>query len=119
MASSTPNLNLLKKNPATDGNDTFNIDTMLNQNWDKIDGAIGKVQTDLGNIKIDIPDATLTSKGKVQLSSSTSGTSESLAATEKAVKDAYDRGSAGVMAAGAAETNAKNYTDQVNRWGAL
>lgn len=83
MASSTPNLNLLKKNPATDGNDTFNIDTMLNQNWDKIDEAIG-------SIHLDIPDASLTVKGKVQLSSSTSGTSESLAATEKAVKAVND-----------------------------
>lgn len=37
MASYTPNLNLLKKSPVTDGNDTFNVDTMLNDNWDKID----------------------------------------------------------------------------------
>jgi len=37
MASTTPNLGLLKKDPATDGNDTFNIKTMLNDNWDKID----------------------------------------------------------------------------------
>lgn len=37
MASNTPNLNLLKKDPVTDGNDTFNIETMLNENWDKID----------------------------------------------------------------------------------
>ena len=41
MASYTDNLNLLKKNPLTDGNDTFNIQTMLNENWDKIDEAIG------------------------------------------------------------------------------
>jgi hypothetical protein len=33
--------NLLKKNPATDGADTFNIQTMLNDNWDKIDAALG------------------------------------------------------------------------------
>ena len=33
--------NLLKKNPATDGADTFNIETMLNDNWDKIDAALG------------------------------------------------------------------------------
>ena len=36
------------------------------------------------------PDATLTSKGFVQLSSATSSTSETLAATPKAVKAAYD-----------------------------
>ncbi|MBB6730065.1 pyocin knob domain-containing protein [Cohnella zeiphila] len=33
--------NLLKKNPATDANDTFNIQTMLNDNWDKLDSALG------------------------------------------------------------------------------
>ncbi len=43
MASNTPNLNLLKKDPATDGNDTFNIQTMLNDNWDKIDTAFANV----------------------------------------------------------------------------
>lgn len=37
MATNTENLDLLKKNPATDGDDTFNIETMLNENWDKID----------------------------------------------------------------------------------
>lgn len=37
MGSYTSNLNLLKKDPTTDGNDTFNIKTMLNDNWDKID----------------------------------------------------------------------------------
>lgn len=42
MASYTEHLNLLKKNPATDGADTFNIETMLNQNWDKIDEAVAK-----------------------------------------------------------------------------
>ncbi len=37
MASNTPNLNLYKKDPVVDSNDTFNITTMLNDNWDKID----------------------------------------------------------------------------------
>lgn len=37
MSSYTSNLNLLKKDPTVDGNDTFNIKTMLNDNWDKID----------------------------------------------------------------------------------
>ncbi|MEK0312486.1 hypothetical protein [Cohnella sp. 56] len=40
MALFTSILNLLKKNPATDGADTFNIQTMLNDNWDKIDAAM-------------------------------------------------------------------------------
>ncbi|GIP17755.1 hypothetical protein J40TS1_33970 [Paenibacillus montaniterrae] len=41
MASHTPNLDLLKKDPVADANDTFNIETMLNDNWDKIDAASG------------------------------------------------------------------------------
>ena len=43
MTSYTPNLKLLKKNPSTDGNDTFNIETMLNDNWDKVDDAFKTV----------------------------------------------------------------------------
>lgn len=42
MATHTPHLNLLKKNVVTDGHETFNIETMLNENWDKIDVAFGK-----------------------------------------------------------------------------
>ncbi|WP_410767825.1 phage tail protein [Fontibacillus sp. BL9] len=89
MASNTPNLNLLKKDPVTDGNDTFNIRTMLNDNWDKIDAAVGNM---------DIPDASLTVKGKVQLSSATDSSAEDKAATPKAVKDVA--------------LEAKSYTDQ-------
>ena len=81
MANNTPNLNLLKKDPVTDGNDTFNIQTMMNDNWDKIDAAVGN---------IDIPDASLDAKGKVQLSSATNSDAEDRAATPKAVKSAYD-----------------------------
>lgn len=39
MAEYTENLQLYKKDPVTDGADTFNIKTMLNENWDKIDEA--------------------------------------------------------------------------------
>ncbi|MCJ8015216.1 pyocin knob domain-containing protein [Paenibacillus sp. KQZ6P-2] len=82
-----------------------------------------------------VPDASLTQKGITQLSSATNSTSENMAATPKAVKAAYDRGSEGVTAAAnaqakadaaetpagaqskanAAETNAKNYVD-VKPW---
>ncbi|WP_334075231.1 MULTISPECIES: phage tail protein [Paenibacillus] len=89
MASKTPNLDLLKKDPVADGNDTFNIETMLNENWDKIDAAVGNVS---------IPDASLTEKGKVQLSNATNSSAEDMAATPKAVKDAT--------------LEAKSYTDQ-------
>lgn len=88
MSSNTPNLGLLKKDPMLDGNETFNIKTMLNDNWDKIDEAVGQVREDLGNVNI--PDASLTVKGKVQLSNATDGIRENVAATEKAVKAAYD-----------------------------
>jgi len=39
MASNTENLSLYKIDPATDGDNTFNIEIMLNENWDKIDAA--------------------------------------------------------------------------------
>jgi len=41
MASNTPNLELYKKDPITDGDDTFNLKTMINDNWDKIDEGHG------------------------------------------------------------------------------
>ncbi|NQX66815.1 hypothetical protein HQN90_11840 [Paenibacillus alba] len=41
MPSSTTNMGLYKKNPSTDGNDTFDINTMLNDNWDRIDSQVG------------------------------------------------------------------------------
>jgi len=41
MPNNTTNLQLYKKNPATDGNDTFDIVTMLNNNWDAIDTQLG------------------------------------------------------------------------------
>lgn len=37
MASNTTNLNLYKKDPIEDKDQTFNIKTMMNDNWDKID----------------------------------------------------------------------------------
>ncbi|MET3549173.1 hypothetical protein ABID47_005810 [Paenibacillus favisporus] len=89
MSSNTPNLGLLKKDPMTDGNETFNIQTMLNDNWDKIDDKVGQMSDELGNITI--PDASLTVAGKTMLSNSITGTRENVAATEKAVKLALDK----------------------------
>lgn len=51
MASNTSNLNLLKKDPLTDGKDTFNIRTMLNENWDKIDEAHGQTNARIDSLK--------------------------------------------------------------------
>lgn len=100
MASNTPNLNLLKKDPVVDGSDTFNIQTMLNDNWDKIDQAIGDVREELQDI--DVPPASLTEAGIVRLSNSTSGTREDVAATELAVKTTYDAAAAAQTTANAA-----------------
>lgn len=54
----------------------------------------------------DIPGASLTQPGIVQLSNATNGTRENVAPTEKALKAAYDRGSEGVTAAAAAQAKA-------------
>ncbi|AFM40344.1 hypothetical protein Desaci_1318 [Desulfosporosinus acidiphilus SJ4] len=44
MAKTTPNLDLYEVDPASDGSLTFNIQTMLNDNFDKIDSAIPAAQ---------------------------------------------------------------------------
>jgi hypothetical protein len=41
LSTSTSNLSLYKADPTTDGIETFNIKTMMNDNWDKIDEAVG------------------------------------------------------------------------------
>ncbi|MGE6260860.1 pyocin knob domain-containing protein [Heyndrickxia sporothermodurans] len=46
MATTTKRYGLLKKDPSTDGNDTFNIKTMLNDNFDKLDEAAKKAELD-------------------------------------------------------------------------
>ncbi len=50
MACYTSKLNLYKANPQEDGESTFNIDTMLNENWDKIDQNAGETSGKLGNL---------------------------------------------------------------------
>ena len=42
MPTNTTNLNLLKMDPTADGSATFNIQTMLNDNWDKLDTAVAE-----------------------------------------------------------------------------
>ncbi|WP_340027246.1 phage tail protein [Paenibacillus sp. FSL H7-0940] len=76
----------------------------INGIFEKIDAGVAS-QADLDALReavsqMDIPDASLTQKGKVQLSSKTDGTSEAVAATEKAVRDAR------VAAINAASTDA-------------
>lgn len=44
MATNTAILGLYKKNPLTDGLDNFNIDILLNQNWDKLENEAANVR---------------------------------------------------------------------------
>lgn len=95
MATNTSRLGLLKKDTATDGNDTFNIKTMLNDNWDKIDakvatlGADGKVPAEQLSIAAPV-DASMTQKGVVMLEDSVTSASVTKAATPKSVKTVND-----------------------------
>lgn len=84
MATNTPHLNLLKKDVVTDGHETFNIETMLNENWDKIDTAFSEIENNIDSI--DVPSASTTQPGIVQLTNDL-GTSETLAVTQKALND--------------------------------
>lgn len=43
MGSYTRNMNLYKADPVADANKTFNITTMLNDNWDKIDAKTAAI----------------------------------------------------------------------------
>ncbi|WP_222128824.1 tail fiber protein [Paenibacillus xylanexedens] len=101
------------------GNETVTRES-INGIFEKIDAGVA-TQADLDALretvsKMDIPDASLTQKGKVQLSNKTDGTSELVAATEKAVRDA-SRATVNAAAtdatskANAAELNTKNYAD--------
>ncbi|KZL93565.1 hypothetical protein [Clostridium magnum] len=51
MASNTPNLNLYKADPSVDGNSTFNIKQMLNDNWDKIDSDKANTDAKIDDLK--------------------------------------------------------------------
>jgi len=52
MSSNTTKIGLYKANPITDPNDNFNLDTLLNNNWDKIDAAVGnKAELPVANSK--------------------------------------------------------------------
>ncbi|MGC5775653.1 tail fiber protein [Paenibacillus pabuli] len=100
------------KLPLPLGNETVSRES-INGIFEKIDAGVA-TQADLETLreavsKMDIPDASLTQKGKVQLSSKTDGTSETVAATEKAVRDA--RVTAINVATTDATANAKSYID--------
>ncbi|MFS0857896.1 tail fiber protein [Paenibacillus taichungensis] len=96
----------------------------INGIFEKIDAGVA-TKADLDTLreavsKMDIPDASLTQKGKVQLSNKTDGTSETVAATEKAVRDArVAAASDAKVQANSAEANAKSYINTLQRWGAF
>jgi len=97
----TPNLNL----PLIDENATADVPRDMNALAQAVDTNVKAALED-----VTVPDATLTQKGITQLSSATDSTSEVLAATPKAVKTAYDRGSEGVDAAGIVQTNLNTHS---------
>lgn len=66
----------------------------------------GSGMPNLAKVTISVTDATTSQKGVVQLSDSTSSNVSTTAATSKAVKSAYDRGSEGVTAAATAQSTA-------------
>ncbi|MFD1463202.1 hypothetical protein ACFQ5D_17800, partial [Paenibacillus farraposensis] len=50
MASNTPNLSLYMKDPVADGNDFFDIKTMMNDNWRAIDTFAGSTKGNLDKV---------------------------------------------------------------------
>ncbi|MCP1425172.1 hypothetical protein J3D43_003688 [Paenibacillus xylanexedens] len=88
----TPNLGLNKIDRSSPSTTYFDLDKYLDQNWEKVDeGVATKQDLELLRIEIaevDVPDATLTQKGKVQLSNDLNSNAEDRAATPKAVKAA-------------------------------
>ncbi len=118
MPEMTPHIGL-KKPLATETADI----SVINDNMDMIDlalgdlstvpttakdaaGAIAELHSEIEAIDVNIPDATLTTKGKVQLSSATNSTAEDRAATPKAVKTAYDLATSANNAGSAASIHA-------------
>ncbi|GAA0389409.1 phage tail protein [Paenibacillus motobuensis] len=71
-------------------------DVVKPEDMNNLGQEINDLRSDLSNVEI--PPASLTQPGIVQLSNSTTGTREDVAATEKAVKDAFDRAEAAFQA---------------------
>ncbi|NWL87046.1 hypothetical protein DMN77_05465 [Paenibacillus sp. 79R4] len=71
-------------------------DVVKPEDMNNLGQEVNDLRSDLGNI--DVPTATLTQPGIVQLSNSTTGTREDVASTEKAVKSAFDRAEAAFQA---------------------
>lgn len=71
MATNTSNLDLYKKDPLTDGNDYFDVNTMLNENWDKIDSNAKVIDDRLKKVEEPSQGAPITTSHKVSHNSDT------------------------------------------------
>ena len=97
MASYTPNLDLLKKSPVTDGDDMFNVETMLNENWDRIDRGVGDYTAPAqkmgltGDLSVGASLGVLANIGNVHVWRKTVTTEEEVPAGYKLVDDNTDR----------------------------
>lgn len=97
MASYTPNLDLLKKSPVTDGDDMFNVETMLNENWDRIDRGVGDYTTPAqkmgltGDLSVGASLGVLADIGNVHVWRKTVVAEEEVPAGYKLVDDNTDR----------------------------
>lgn len=65
MATNTANLDLYKKDPLIDGNDYFDINTMLNENWDKIDSNAKTIDDRLKEVEEPTHGVQITTSNKV------------------------------------------------------
>ena len=101
MASYTPNLDLLKKSPVTDGDDMFNVETMLNENWDRIDRGVGDYTTPAqkmgltGDLSVGASLGVLADIGNVHVWRKTVITEEEIPAGYRLVDDTTNRNNVG------------------------
>lgn len=51
MSEKTPQLDLLMKDPTLDGHEYFNVKTMMNDNWEKIDKFAGEAKASIENLE--------------------------------------------------------------------
>ena len=101
MASYTPNLDLLKKSPVTDGDDMFNVETMLNENWDRIDRGVCDDTTPAqkmgltGDLSVGASLGVLANIGNVHVWRKTVVTEEEIPAGYRLVDDTTNRNNVG------------------------
>ncbi|MFM9276468.1 hypothetical protein [Paenibacillus jiagnxiensis] len=51
LSAKTPQLDLLMKDPTLDGHEYFNVKTMMNDNWEKIDKFAGEAKASIENLE--------------------------------------------------------------------